>query len=82
MRIRWKDILLTAGTIVCLGAFNASCVPFWETRGETVEKDSEKTKKEEPPLGTMDRMEQQAEQGELAPPAQDMEPSPPIQPHP
>lgn len=82
MRIRWKEMLLAAGIAVWLGVFTVSCVPFWETERNTVEKSSEKEDREEPPLGTMERMEQQAEQGELAPPAQELAPVPGVHPQP
>jgi len=82
MRIRWRDILFAAGIAVCLSVSTLSCVPFWEKRGETVENASEKKDKEGPPLGTIEHMEQQAEQGELTPPVQEVEPMHGPLPHP
>lgn len=85
MRIRWVDILLAVGIAAWLGVFAVSCVPpFREAKSETAEKSPKKKGTEEPTLGTMERMEQQADQGELVPPAHATElprmPAP--QPHP
>ena len=82
MRIRWRDMLLATGIAVWLGVFTVSCVPFWETKPDAAEKSSEKKDREEPPLGTMERMAPQAEKRELASPAQELAPVPGAHPHP